>query len=192
MLERLPPSFTTSQAEAAGVARWRLYQLRDQGHVVALSRGAWRRADAPPTAHEGLLAVTLRSPHGTVCLLSALDFHELTDDIPNVVHLAVPRDRPRPSIDYPPVQVHTFDADTFHLGREHVEVAPGETMAVYDPVRTVADAVRLRGQVGTDIAYGAARVLLNRRRSAARDLAAMCEALRCAGPVHELLKVLQA
>lgn len=192
MVEELPASFTTSQAEEFGVARWRLYRLRDEGEVVSLSRGVWRRAEAPPTAHESLLAVTLRAPHATVCLLSALAFHGLVDVIPTVVDLAVARGRHRPAIDYPPVQVHVFDADTFELGRQQVEVAPNETVPVYDPVRSVVDAVRLRTQVGTDLAYGAARQLLGRRRSAAGELAAMSQALRCAGPVHKLLEVLQA
>lgn len=50
----------------------------------------------------------------------------------------------------------------------------------------------LRNQIGTDLAYGAARQLLERRRTAAGELAAMSQTLRCAGPVHELLEVLQA
>ncbi len=71
----LPASFTTAQAAERGVPRWRLYELRDSGQVVSLSRGVWRLTDAPPTAHESLLAVSLRAPHGTVCMLSALSFH---------------------------------------------------------------------------------------------------------------------
>lgn len=67
-----------------------------------------------------------------VCLLSALAFHGLTDAIPTVVDLAVARGRHLPAIDYPPVEVHVFDADTFELGRQQVEVAPDETIPVPD------------------------------------------------------------
>ena len=91
MLDALPNSFTTAQAERCGVARWRLHELRDAGEVVALSRGVWRRAEAPEIAHESLLAVSLRAPRGTICLLSALVFHELIDEFATEVHLAVPR-----------------------------------------------------------------------------------------------------
>lgn len=188
----LPVSFTTSQAAEHGVPRWRLYELRDDGQVVPLSRGVWRLADAPPTAHESLLAVSLRAPHGTVCLLSALNFHDLTDEIPAAVDLAVARGRNRPHIDYPPVQVHVFDADTYQLGRERVEVAPGETVAVYDEVRSVVDAIRLRGQVGSEVAYSAAKVLVGRRRGAVGQLVEVADALRCSGPVRELLEVVLA
>lgn len=191
-MERLPSSFTTAQAEQCGVARWRLYELRDAGKVVALSRGVWRRADAGPIAHESLLAVSLRAPRGTICLVSALVFHELTEEFAAEVHLAVPRGLARPSIDYPPVEVHVFDAGTFELGREHIEVAPGEAVTVYDPVRSVVDAVRLRNQIGSDLAYGAARRLLEDQRAAAGDLLATSQQLRCEGPIRDLLEVLQA
>jgi predicted transcriptional regulator of viral defense system len=191
-VEELPPSFTTAEVLEHGVSWSTLYRLRDRGEVVELSRGAWRRADAPPTPHEGLLAVALRAPHGAVCLLSALAFHQLTDEIPSRVDLAVPRGQHRPKIDYPPVEVYVFDADTFELGRAWVEVAPDERVPIYDEVRSTVDALRLRNQLGTDIAYGAARRLLARRRRTAGELLDVARELRCAGPVGDTLEVLQA
>jgi predicted transcriptional regulator of viral defense system len=192
MVNGLLNSFTTSQAEQLGVMRWRLYDLRDSGDLVSLTRGVWRRTDAPPTAHESLLAVSLRAPRGTICLVSALAFHELTDEIPAEVHLAVPRGVAQPVIDYPPVKVHVFDANTYALGRERVEVSPGETVWIYSPVRTVVDAVRMRHQIGTDIAFGAARRLVESRMASIGELVEMSEILRCKGPMIELLEVLQA
>ena len=191
-VEKLPASFTTAQVLEHGVSCSTLYRLRDRGEVVELSRGVWRRADAPPTAHESLLAVALRAPHGTICLLSALALHELTDEIPSRVHLAVPRGQHRPRITYPPVEVYVFDPATFELGREWVEVAPDERLPVYGEVRSTVDALRMRNQLGTDIAYGAARRLLSRRRAAAGELLSLSRRLRCAGPVGDALEVLQA
>lgn len=188
----LPPSFTTADAVAFGVSKSTLYRMRERGEVVEISRGTWRRANAAPTPHEALIAVTLRAPHATVCLLSALAFHELTDVIPMTVDVAVARGRHRPVIDHPPVHVHVFDADTFPLGREHVAVSDHEYVPIYNPVRTVVDALRLRNQIGTDLAYGAVRRLVARRRAAAGDLVSLAGELRCTGPVTEALEVLQA
>lgn len=188
----LPESFTTGQAAEAGLASTTLYRLRDRGEVVQLSRGVWRWADAAPTAYESLLAIALRAPHGTVCLVSALALHELTDELPSAVDLAVARGTTRPQISYPPVTVHVFDADTFELRREQVEVAPGEHVPVYDPARSVVDALRLRHQVGVDIAYGALRRLLARRRSAAGEVLDVARTLDCEGPTSAALEVLQA
>lgn len=67
-----------------------------------------------------------------------------------------------------------------------------ENVAIYDPVRSVVDAVRLRHQLGSDMAYGAARRLLDRRRGAAGELMEVSRKLGCVGPVRDLLEVLQA
>lgn len=107
------------------------------------------------------------------------------------VDLAVPRGQHRPTIDYPPVEVYVFDTDTFELGRERVEVAPDERVPIYDEVRSTVDALRLRNQLGTDIAYGAARRLLARRRRTAGELLDVARELRCAGPVGDTLEVLR-
>lgn len=185
----LAASFTTGEALAGGLAASSLYRMRDRGELVELSRGVWRRSDAPASPYESLRAVTLRAPHGMVCLVSALSVHELTDDIPRVVDVAVPRGTTRPAITYPPVVVHVFDPDTFELGRTSFEIAPGEPVAISDPVRTVIDVLRLRNRVGTDVAYQATRRLLERDRVAGR-LLALSRRLRCEGPVAAALEVL--
>lgn len=83
----------------------------------------------------------------------------------------------RPQVSDPPVTVHVFEADTFELQRELVEVAPGEHAPVDDPARSVVDARRLRHQVGADIADGALRRLLAGRRSAVGDVLYVARAL---------------
>ena len=187
----LPASFTTAQATATGLASSTLYRLRDRGEVVELSRGVWRWTDAAPTAYESLLAVSLRAPHATICLISALVVHELTDEAPGTIDLAVPRGATRPRITYPPVSVHVFEAATFDLRREQVTVAPDEDVPVYDPVRSVVDVLRLRHLVGDDLAYGALRRLLERRR-AAGEVLQVARALRTEGSIRAALEVLQA
>lgn len=54
--------------------------------------------------------------------------HELIDDIPAAVHIAVPRGTGRPTISYPPMVVAQYAARTFALGIERFEAAPGETV----------------------------------------------------------------
>ena len=49
--------------------------------------------------------------------------------------------------------MHVFAAGTFDLGRERVSLESGEEINVYSPERSVVDAVRMRGRVGTDVTY---------------------------------------
>ncbi|GAB3998621.1 hypothetical protein GCM10029992_24930 [Glycomyces albus] len=90
-LDELPATFTLLEVIAAGGSRRAVYSWRDSGKVVQISRGVYRKADAAETAYLDVLAAAMRAPRGVVCLVSALALHELTDDIPPAVQLAVPR-----------------------------------------------------------------------------------------------------
>lgn len=182
--------FRARDAAQAGV-HWRdLYALRDEGTLIELSRGVFRFADAEMTPYLDLVAVSKRSPRGTICLNSALSFWDLTDEVPAEVHLAVPRGSRPPSIHYPPTRVHVFATDTFDLGRELVRLESGEEIYMYSPERSVVDAMRLRGQVGADVAYEALRRYLRRPGSSPGDLLRLARRLRAGGPMADALEVL--
>ncbi|MGW4237330.1 type IV toxin-antitoxin system AbiEi family antitoxin domain-containing protein [Streptomyces sp. NPDC004749] len=177
----LSPTFTTAQA------RQSLLSPRDLAHLVAereideLSRGVYRQADAPETAHADLLAVCARAPRAVVCGESALALHELIDDIPAAVHIAVPRGTRRPTISYPPSVVAQYASKTFDLGVERFEAAPGETVPVYNAARSVVDAMRHRSRIGEALALSALGRYLRRSgrggvgelQSIARELGAL-------------------
>jgi predicted transcriptional regulator of viral defense system len=171
---------TISSAELiAGGARWEdLYGLRDRGALMEISRGIYRVADAPATAHLDFLAVCRRAPDGMICLNSAASYWDLTDELPARVHLAVPRGRHRPQIAYPPTRVHVFAADTFGLGRDQIRIESGETIAINSRERTVVDLLRLRSQVGRDQALSALRLYLQSDGARPGELLSLARRLR--------------
>ena len=103
--ESLPLTFTTEMARAHDVHPRDLYSWRDAGQVVELSRGVFRRADAPQASYPDALAIAYRSPRAIVCCVSAAALHELTDEMPPAVQIAVPRRSHSPVFEYPPVTV---------------------------------------------------------------------------------------
>ncbi|GGK96006.1 transcriptional regulator [Mangrovihabitans endophyticus] len=191
-LSGLPSTFTTGQARDAGVHPRDLYAARDGGGLVELSRGVFRRADAPAAAYPDLLAVSLRAPRAVVCLLSAAAVHDLTDEIPMAVQIAVPRGTWPPKLDHPPVEVFVWDPATFELGLDSVEVAPGERVRIYSPGRTAVDLMRMRNKLGESVAHIALRRYLARRDARVADLFAYAKALDVLGPVRAAVDVLAA
>lgn len=169
-LTRLGPTFTSRQARCAGM-HWRdLYLLRDSGAIHELSRGVYRKAEAPETAHTDLLAVAARAPIAVVCLESALALHDLIDDIPQEIRIAVPRGHHAPRFDYPPLSVSRFEPTSFESGVEPFEAAPGEWIRVYSAPRSIVDAIRLRHLVGEIIGLHALRRYLRRKGSRPADV----------------------
>jgi predicted transcriptional regulator of viral defense system len=179
-----PSTFTTRTALSLGLHPRDLYRLRDEGEILELSRGVFRRADAPAASMPDLLAVAYRAPTAIVCCLSALAVYHLTDEIPRVVQIAVPRRQRPPRISYPPTEVFRFDTQTFELGLSSVEVAPGEHVRIYSAERTIVDVMRLRARLGEPIAYTALRRYLRRRDARPGELLALARALNVLGPMR--------
>jgi predicted transcriptional regulator of viral defense system len=182
-IKDLPPTFVTERALAEGVSPRDLYAARDRGQILELSRGVFRRADAPPASFPDLLAVAYRSPVAIVCLISAAAVHDLTDEIPAAVQIAVPRSSHPPRVTLPPTAVFRFEPSTFELGLTHVEAAPGESVRIYDPARTVVDLMRLRHRVGEPTALAALHRYLRRRDARPAELLDIAATLRVYGPV---------
>ncbi len=191
-LEALPATFTTGEARAAGAHSRDVYRWRDSGLTVELSRGVFRRADAPPPSHPDLLAVSRRVPRAAVCLLSAAALHELTDELPRAVQIAVPRGSRRPHVAYPPVEVFTFAAATFDLGMEWEEVAEDEKVRLTGPARTVVDLMRLRRGIGEPLAFIALRRYLARPGGRPAALIDLARPLGVLGPVRAAVDVMEA
>jgi predicted transcriptional regulator of viral defense system len=180
----LAPTFTKAQAQAVGVTPYALYALRDNGSIIELSRGVYRDAAAPETIHLDLLAVALRAPAAVICTESALALHELIDDIPAALSIAVPRGVRPPTIAYPPVVVSRFDPDTFQLGVEQFEAAPGEFVPVYGRARAVVDVMRLRHLYGDSLALHALGRYLRAPGRDITQLMNLARALGVEGPVR--------
>ncbi|MHB1570563.1 MAG: type IV toxin-antitoxin system AbiEi family antitoxin domain-containing protein [Solirubrobacteraceae bacterium] len=179
---------SAAELVAAGV-RWEdLYRLRDEGALIELSRGIYRLADAPAVSHPDLLAVCRRAPDGMICLSSAASFWDLTDEMPGVVHVAVPRGRHRPRIAYPPTQVHVFAAETFELGRIATPLGENETIEISSKERTIVDLLRLRSRVGRDMAFSALRTYLRERDANPAELLALARRLRIGTVMAEALE----
>ena len=141
-----------SDALRLGITRQRLYLMRDAGAIEPLSRGLYRLSALPPLSHPDLVSAALRVPEGVICLVSALDFHEMTTQIPKLVQVAIERGKKEPPrIDYPPVQVFRFSGLAFRDGaRTHV--LDGVEVQIYQPEKTVVDCFKFRNRLGMDIA----------------------------------------
>jgi predicted transcriptional regulator of viral defense system len=75
--------------DLGAIPRQYLRLAEGQGKVTRIARGLYVATDADVTEHHDLALAAKRVPHGVVCLLSALRFHELTTQMPFEVWLAI-------------------------------------------------------------------------------------------------------
>ena len=81
---------TPSTAGAVGMSRSGLYRAARAGRLERIARGVYIPSDAPASDWDLVEAATRRSD-ATICLVSALAHHDLTDTIPDRLDVAIPR-----------------------------------------------------------------------------------------------------
>lgn len=92
-LKKLPKRpFSYTQARSSGLSKYMLRKLVSEGSVERLSRGVYQIAGPDEGPKENVYrAATLRCGlPSCVCLLSALEYYNLTDQIPKKVWMFVP------------------------------------------------------------------------------------------------------
>jgi hypothetical protein len=173
-LERLPPMFTYREAIEAGFSKRQLYAFRDAGLVESVARGIFRRADSSQSFDPELAEIALRLPSATLCLTSALVRHDLTDQNPVAIDLAIPAGSHRPAFSFP-VKLHIFARKTFDIGRNMLPVGIGPDIGIYSAERCIVDAFRVGWAEGDDLAYIALSRWLRRRESKPASLYKMAK-----------------
>ena len=180
----------TKEALALGIHPATLYDLRDSGRLTELARGLFRLTDAKESESPDLAVVAARAPDAVLCLISALAFHNITTQIPAVIHLAVPRGSYHQLKLSPlPVQVYRFDPKTFTAGIETHDIS-GSPLKVYSVSRTVADCFKFRNKIGLDVALEALRLARERKKATNRELLHFARALRVEGAMQPYLQAL--
>ena len=123
-----------------------------RGDVERVAPGTYARTGLVDDDTASLASIALRRPSATICLLSALDRHDLTDAIPSRIDIAVLRGSRPLKAPYSRIAWHHFDVSTFSVGREQVEVVDGIFIGLYGAQRTIIDVFRLRHLIGGDTA----------------------------------------
>lgn len=159
----------TSELLSAGIHPRTLYKLRDEGLIIRLERGLYKLNDDKPLSNPDLVIVAAKIPSATICLLSALDFHDMTKEIPHRVHIAIARTQRDPKIDHPPLQVYRFSDESLTEGVEKHSV-DGLAIQVYNPAKTIADCFKFRNQIGKEIAIEALREGVTQGRATYKDI----------------------
>ncbi|WP_421694423.1 type IV toxin-antitoxin system AbiEi family antitoxin domain-containing protein [Aestuariivirga sp.] len=157
------PMMRLKDFAARGIAPETLARLVRDGEVVRPARGLYQLADSSGDAARILAEASVLVPKGVICLTSALQFHELTLQMPSAVWMAIDRTAWRPKIDYPPIRFVRFTGPSLTEGVERHSV-DGVEVAITNPARTIVDCFRYRAKVGLDVALEGLREGLRQRK----------------------------
>lgn len=172
-----------------GIARVVLSRLTANGQLERVGRGVYRLPGAQSAEHESLATIAVKVPQAVFCLLTALQIHELTTQLPRQVWIAMPQGSHVPKLDYPPVKMVQFSGDAYAQGIEVVRVEQIE-LRVYGVAKTVADCFKYRNKVGLDVAIEALKEALAGNKTNANDLWRFAKICRVANVMRPYLETL--
>jgi predicted transcriptional regulator of viral defense system len=159
----------TKDIQEAGIPRVVLSRLTQSGQLERIGRGVYRLPNAQNSANEGMAATAIKVPQAVFCLLSALQFHELTTQLPRQQWIAMPRGSHTPKIKYPPITMVQFTGVAYDEGIE-THLCDQVPIKVYGVAKTIADCFKHRNRIGIDVALEALKQARQEKKVSSSEL----------------------
>lgn len=166
---------TISRAEAAGL-------------ISRVSRGLYQSLDNEFDRDQSLAEVAKQVPNGVICMVSALAFHDLTDQMPRKVWIAIARDAWAPTLSYPQVRPVRFSSSYLRQGIEYHDIS-GVRVPIYSVAKTLADVFRNPRLVDRSVALEALKATLAKRKATPSEI---YEAAKTGGALTTIKPYLEA
>ena len=148
----------------AGIHTRIIARALEQGIIEKIKPGLYKLSDFPWDEHTGFVDVYMANSSAVICLLSALEYYDLTTFVPAEIQVAVPHNSAYFHLDYPPVKVYYFREPLYSSGIEEIKTGQG-SFKIYSAEKTICDAFRYRSKIGEDIALESLKNYLNRQDS---------------------------
>ena len=163
-----------SEFKEAGITAATISRMVEDRDVIRLARGLYQLPDAPLDANHSLAEAAKRVPKGVVCLASALAFHELTDQLPQVVWMAIGTKDWAPKEGSPPIQIVRF-TDALLTDDVITVQIEGVPVKIFGVAKTIADCFRHRRTVGQSVALEGLQEALRQRKATPAEIARHAE-----------------
>lgn len=175
--------------ESLGLSRPRVRSLVDQGILEKSSRGLYVLRSADVSENRTLAEVGKKVPHGVICLLSALRFHDLTTQSPHQVWVALERSAWTPKVDHISLKIVRYSGEAFEEGHQE-HLIEGVPVRITSPAKTVADCFKYRNKIGLDVALEALREVRRKRLCTAEEIMRFARICRVANVMKPYLEFL--
>ena len=154
---------SAADVRARGWSSQLLIKLEQSGKLQRVTRGLYSLPDRPVSEHQSLIEVCRRVPKAVICLLSALQFHEIGTQLPFEVWIALPEATQTPALDNPALRIARLRGAAYSEGIETV-VEHGSPIRVYNVAKTITDCFKFRHKVGLDVALEALKDAWQQRK----------------------------
>jgi predicted transcriptional regulator of viral defense system len=175
--------------EAIGLPREYLVRLHRQGKLNRSGRGIYTLRDAKVTERHSYAEVAKRVPDATICLLSALVFHEITTQSPASVWIALSKGARTPVLASPSLRIVRLSGPSLTEGIENHQVE-GVPVRVYSAAKTVADCFKFRNKIGLDVAIEALKDSLRQKKANVNEIYRYAKVCRVSNVIRPYMEAM--
>ncbi|HLB56362.1 MAG TPA: type IV toxin-antitoxin system AbiEi family antitoxin domain-containing protein [Coxiellaceae bacterium] len=168
-LFRKTTTIRTSDLKEKDIPYSVLARMVSAGLLQKVSRGLYRQSNTQMSEKEEMVNIALRVPQAIFCLFTALQFHELTTQLPREIWIAMPQGSHKPKIDYPPLQMIQLTKKIYDVGIDTV-IVDQVPIRIYNPAKTVVDCFKFRNKIGLDVALEALKDALHQKKVTSDEL----------------------
>lgn len=168
-------------------------KLLKEGLIEKIKPGVYRLSDYDSFGgiNVSFLTICKAVPNAVICLISALDYHELTTQNPWQIYYAIPNSEKEKKIEYPPNKPFYFRERFYNPGIEEIKTKHG-IIKVYNKEKTICDMFRYRNKLGEDIALEALKTYLRSKQKKIPQLIKYAEICQVKTVLMPILKGLVA
>ncbi len=141
----------SKELQAIGVAATTISRAVEEGSVTRVGRGVYQLADREFDINSALAEVSKQAPKAIICLMSALAFHGLTDQMPRKVWIAIGVSNWKPNFKQQKTKVVRLREPYFSGGIETHSIS-GTMVPIYSIEKSLCDAFRLPKLVDRSVA----------------------------------------
>ncbi|MFC1509760.1 transcriptional regulator [Candidatus Omnitrophota bacterium] len=173
----------------AGFDKTLLKAVLSSDRIQKIDRALYRLSGGSSLSNPDFVAVSIKVTKGVVCLLSALAFHEATNEIPKFVDIAILRGTHANKIKYPPVRFYRFSAKAWKAGIEERKIER-HNVRIYSLAKTIADCFKFRNKIGIDVARNSLKVAIMEKSIKPKDImyyAKICRVDNIIKPILEAM-----
>ena len=180
----------SSDLTKENIPRVILTRLTASGQLEKIGRGLYCLPGTEFSEKESLLAVAIKVPQAVFCLLSALQIHNLTTQLPRQVWIAMPRGSHTPIIAYPPIKMVQYSGAAYTEGIATIE-SDQSVLRAYNPAKTVVDCFKHRNKIGLDVAIEALKEVRSKDKASADELWHYAKICRVANLMRPYLEAIE-
>lgn len=179
---------TTKKLKENRIFYKKIIDLINEDKIEKIKNGLYKTVNT--NIYSSFIDISFAIPKGIVCLISALNYYELTTQNPPEIDVAIPNNLKKKNLIYPPVKYHYFRGDSYNLGIENI-ILKNYTFKIYDKEKTICDCLKNAKYIGEDIIIESIKSYVKLKDKDYKKLLFYADKLRVKNKIINILKILE-